>query len=283
VRLNQQAADQVRLLVERGALRPADLILARAAVNDVQVQLGAARTALVGARRDFYRALGTLDFALAPAGTLDRPPPDGPPERLVEYALGQRPDLLARQAEVARAEAQTRFELADRIGNLTVGPMTEYNETRADFVGVQVSAPIPVFNRHQGLIAQRRAEAARARLDLRQLEIEVRQDAPAAITRVREARAWVETYQKQALPDLSKALADLERLFEQGQPGVDVLRVLDVRRTLLRAQDGLLDALWAYTQALADLAQAVGDPALAMGCYAPAGPPPAPAPPPARP
>ena len=56
----------------------------------------------------------------------------------------------------------------------------------------------------------------------------------------------------------------MESLFQQGQAGVDVLRVLDVRRKLLRAQDGYLDALLVYTSALADLAQAVGDPALAM-------------------
>jgi outer membrane protein TolC len=59
----------------------------------------------------------------------------------------------------------------------------------------------------------------------------------------------------------------MDKLFQQGQAGVDVLRVLDVRRKLLRAQDGYLDALLGYTQALADLALAVGDPALAMGLY----------------
>ena len=69
------------------------------------------------------------------------------------------------------------------------------------------------------------------------------------------------------MPDLRRGLADIERLFQDGQPGVDVLRVLDVRRKLLRAQDGYLDALLAYTQALAQLATAVGDPAVAMGLY----------------
>jgi hypothetical protein len=53
---------------------------------------------------------------------------------------------------------------------------------------------------------------------------------------------------------------------------VDVLRVLDVRRKLLRAQDGYFDALITYTSALADLAQAVGDPGLAMGSCPPATP-----------
>jgi hypothetical protein len=44
-------------------------------------------------------------------------------------------------------------------------------------------------------------------------------------------------------------------------------KVIDFRRRLLRTQDGYLDAMLAYTQALADLAQAVGDPAFALGLY----------------
>ena len=57
----------------------------------------------------------------------------------------------------------------------------------------------------------------------------------------------------------------MEKLFQAGEPGVDVLRVIDVRRKLLQARDGYLDALWAVRQARADLAAAVGEPALGAG------------------
>src|SRR6185369_16201223 len=73
LRLNEHGVAQIRLLVQSGTLKPADLILAGAEVNDVRSQLGAGRTALTSARRDFYRSLGTLDLTLAPRGTLDRP------------------------------------------------------------------------------------------------------------------------------------------------------------------------------------------------------------------
>ena len=99
---------------------------------------------------------------------------------------------------------------------------------------------------------------------VRQVEVEIGQDVSLASTRLAEAENWAENYRKEILPALKKGLSDTELLFEQGQGGVDVLRLLDVRRKLLRAQDGYLDALLAYTSSLADLAQAVGDPALAM-------------------
>lgn len=107
-----------------------------------------------------------------------------------------------------------------------------------------------------------------------QTETEIHQDVIAAVAKVAEARAWLLKYQKEILPDLRKSLDDMDKLFQQGQPGVDVLRLISIRQKLLHAQDGYLDALLAYTQALADLGLAVGDPALAMGLYRPAEIPP---------
>jgi hypothetical protein len=76
---------------------------------------------------------------------------------------------------------------------------------------------------------------------------------------------------------LSEAVAAVERLFLlQGEPGADVLRIIDLRRKQLRARDGHLDALWEAAQAQADLAAAVGDPVLAV---APCPPPPSCGPP----
>ena len=54
----------------------------------------------------------------------------------------------------------------------------------------------------------------------------------------------------------------MRKLFEGAK--VDVMRVSTVRRSLIRARDGYLDALFEVTQAQADLAAAVGDPALAV-------------------
>jgi cobalt-zinc-cadmium efflux system outer membrane protein len=267
LRLNQKGAEQVRQLVESGTLRPPDLILARAEVSDIQAQIGLNRTSLVSARRDLFRAIGITEGHFILQGTLERAAPPAERERLLEAAMEHRPDLFARRAALAEAEARVRLQKADRFGNPTVGPVFEYDESRTRFIGVQFGAPIPIFNRRQGETQQLQAQMTQAVLYLQQTEVDIRRDVPAAVARLAEARAWVDNYRNQILPDLRKSLDDIDRLFKEGQPGVDVLRVLDVRRKLLRAQDGYLDALLAYTQALADLALAVGDPALAMGLY----------------
>jgi cobalt-zinc-cadmium efflux system outer membrane protein len=182
-------------------------------------------------------------------------------------ALEHRPDLFSRRAGVAEAEARVRLQVADRFGNPTVGAQYELDESGTRFIGPMISVPLPIFNRRQGDVQQLRAQQAQATIQLQHTEINIRRDVPAAVAQLAAARAWVATYQQQLLPDLRRSLADIERLFQQGQPGVDVLRVLDVRRKLLRAEDGYLDALLAYTQAVTQLAIAVGDPAVAMGLY----------------
>ena len=97
-------------------------------------------------------------------------------------------------------------------------------------------------------------------LDLRQTEMLVRQDVQSAAARCsrRAQTAQHDIYRKNILPDLRKADEDMEQLFRAGAPGVDVLRVLDVRRRLLTARDSYLDTLWRVTQVRAELVAAVG-------------------------
>jgi outer membrane protein TolC len=140
-----------------------------------------------------------------------------------------------------------------------------------------------VLNTRRGEIYQREAERARAALDLRQTEIAIQQDVSAALGRLTAARRWVETYGSLVVPQAQKNLEAMQQLFVKGDPGVDVLRVLDLRRKLLKARDGYLDALWEVSQARADVAAAVGDPTPVLTGGEPPPVPQPPAAPPAKP
>ena len=267
LKLNEKSAGQIKQLVESGYLKPADIVLARAEVNDLLAQVSAARTALVAARREFYRALGVTAEELRPEGTLDRALPAGTVDSWLNAAMEFRPDLSAKRAAVEEAEAGTKLQKADRYGNPQIGPVYETTDSGADFVGVKVQVSLPFLNTRPGDILQAEAKQRQASLTVTQAEIEIRQDVALSAARLKEAADWAARYRTDILPTLERSLKDMEQLFQQGQAGVDVLRVLDVRRKLLRAKDGSLDSLLAYTQSLADLAQAVGDPAIAMGTY----------------
>ena len=264
VHLNEQAADQVSKLVAGAKLRPADLILARTETDDASTQVVTGRTALTSARQELRRLLGVVHEEFEPEGSLAVPDERWDAAALTERALEQRPDLRARQAAVDEAEARVRLAVADRYGNPNVGINYEYDNTRTNMFGLQFSIPLPLLNKRRGEILERQGERDRAVLELRQAEIEVRQAVRAALNRLDEARAAVALYTTRILPNLETNVQGMERLLAQADPGVDLLRVIDVRRKLLRAREGSADALWEQRQALVELAAALGSPALAL-------------------
>jgi cobalt-zinc-cadmium efflux system outer membrane protein len=268
VALNEKAAAQIKALAG-GKVRQADEILARTEVDAARALVGPGRGLYGTAWAELYTSLGSVDEHIVLRGRLDPPLPPLEEEALLREALERRPELHARQAAVGEAEARLRLEMSNRFGNPNFGPDFEYNETRVYFIGAQLVMPLPVLNTRRGEILQRTAERDRAILSLRALELQVRQQVQAALRRLQEAEKAAASYRTDLLPNLQKAVESLEQLFLANDPSVDVVKVLDVRRKLLKARDGYLDALWELSQARADLAAAVGEPSLAIVAESP--------------
>jgi outer membrane protein TolC len=262
--LNQRSADHVRELLDAGRLRGADLILARSEVYDSLALEAPGKAALASATQDLLRALGILTEGIEIEGKLQTAFPRISASQFLELARERRADLFARQTALREAEAHVRLAVADRFGNPSIGPTYERNEANASFIGAQVNFPIPVLNTHRGDIIRLESERTRAALDIAQTEAAIHRDVQAALVRLEQARANVEFYQQRLIPNLENNLKQMEKLFEQADPGVDVLKMIDIRRKLIKARDGYADAIWELSQARADLAAAVGDPALAM-------------------
>lgn len=261
--LNTKAAQNGEELFKKGTIKAPDLIALRTEVADYRTQRNAARQNLVMAWNELRRAMGLVAEKVALEGDLVQPPEPEPFDILAKTALERRPDLHARHAALAEAEARLKLEIANRHGNPSVGPVYEYNETSVNFIGGQIILPFPVFNRRQGEIQLREAESARARLDVAQTETHIRQDVWTALRRLEQARQSVEIYTKEVRPVMATAMTDMRNLFERGDQGVDALKLLDIQRKQLKATDGELDALWELRQAQADLAAAVADPSVA--------------------
>ncbi|MBV9125918.1 MAG: TolC family protein [Planctomycetes bacterium] len=265
IRLNEQLVRDVQRLLAAGRLAGPDLIVAQTEVDATRALLGTARGLLSQSQYSLARELGLVEGVLEIQGSLEVPAPTGDAEVLTQVALERRADLRSTQAAVAEAEANLRLEVANRFGNPVIGPAFTYDPTRVSSAGVQINFPLPVLNTHRGEIMQRRVQQGQAELDVRRAEIQVRQDVQTALSRLRATTAVVETYRDKILPNLRQSLNQIQQLFRAGQPGVDLLRVVDVQRKLLQARDNYLDALFELNQARADLAAAIGEPIVTAG------------------
>ena len=262
--LNVKAMDKVQEMLKnsRGSFKTADFVILSTEVGDNRTQLYAALQFRVQAWNELRRTLGAVQENFSLSGDLLAPPVPDPYATLEQEAFERRPDLHARHAAVSEADARLRLEKANRYGNPIIGPSYEYDDTRANYLGGTLLLPLPAFNTHRGEIQQREAEHARALLDVRQTEVQIRQDVWNALKRLEQARAGLDVYRTQVQPVMAQAMKEMTNLFERGEPGVDALRLLDIQRKQLKATEGELDALWELRQAQADLAAAVADPAV---------------------
>lgn len=257
--LTEQVAEFTKQLVDQGTLRSADLLLARADVLDARNALGPGRSVLVVAENDLRRATGMIAESFAVEGTLEKRYAPPPLETLVQAGLERRPDLHGLQFAVHEAEQRLKLEVANRWGNPSLGPAFEENETSVTFVGLWMIWQLPIINTRKGEIRQRAAELARAMQARHQGEVLVKQDVFTALARMAQAEETVKTFSTEAMPKLRQTREEFDKLYAAGQPGVDLARVIDIRRRLLRASDAYLDALFELSQAQTDLAAAVSD------------------------
>jgi outer membrane protein, heavy metal efflux system len=265
VRLQEETAAKVKQLTEQGKLRPADLLLVRFDEAELRAQRGPRLNQTIAAWHDLRMLLGVQTEVVSVAGRLARSAPPGDAAEWTRSAYGSRADLHAVDVAYQEAEQLERLEIANRFGNPNIGLKTEYNESRIYFTGGTLQCPLPWFNTRRGEILRRRAEKEKVLADRHRLEIQIQQQVLAAMDRLREAQKSVQLFETDILPAARQTRDAFDKLFAQGEPGVDFLRWSEVHRRYWRSEDSYLDALWLLNQTIADLAAAVGDFTLAIG------------------
>jgi outer membrane protein TolC len=195
--LRQQSDAQQRLVsllqqrFEAGAIAQSEILVTRtawlraeAAAADAAVQADAARIRVAA-------ALGVPAAALIHVRLPAVPPPphwtDAELTTARRAALLSRADVLAALAKYRAADAALGLELARRMPEIHLGPAYQYDQGQNKW-SLGISFELPVFNRHEGPIAEasaRRAEAA-AQFNLVQTQALVAVDRAAAALRAAE-------------------------------------------------------------------------------------------------
>ena len=224
--------------VEEGYAAEADLLRFRA-------EAARAANHLARARIEHERVEAELAFLVGQpvAGVgLEKPdpppPPGGDPEALAEQALGNRPDVAAARARLARAQGTMSLEKARRYPDLALSGGYK-RTTGLDTAVVGVVTTVPVFERNGRAVARAEADARAAELELTATRARARADSAILVRAARDLQARLARLDEDLVRPAEEARRSALAAFREG--AIDVLRVVDAERTNTEAHREALD------------------------------------------
>lgn len=160
----------------------------------------------------------------------DRPLPGFDWGPLLDQVLRENPQLVQLQIDVERARWSVARAVAGRVPNVEVQASAQFDYATEDpIAGLQISMPLPIYDRNQGAIAQANAELAAAQAALEENRLAVQQRLAAVLRDYDTARQRVSKYSESILPAARETLAMMVEGYEQGE--LEYLQVLTMQQT----------------------------------------------------
>lgn len=236
----REFADIAKKRAEAGDLGRSELLTAQLTLSQALAEETTARGAFSLARQNLVALVGEVrpDWPTLPHPPITIPAIDPAHVRTL-------PEVRAARARSEALRAQIRVAQKERAPDPTIGA-SYGQEGSADFVGVRLSVPLPVFN-------SRKAEVEAARADRLSAELAIRDQIRAAEARLTEsggryvvaARTWND-WRNTGVGALDEQRSVLQRLWRSGDiNAVDYLVQLDQTYAAERAGIELFGAAWA--------------------------------------
>jgi len=140
-----------------------------------------------------------------------------------------RPDVLAAEATVRKAEADLRLQKANRIPDPTL--LAQYEHEPPDgrnTVGIGLSFPVPIWNRNKGNVLAAEAAREQARLAFEKIQTQAAADIATARFAYEDASKRWETYRDHIRPKSEEIRKTLAYAYEKG--GASLLDLLVAQR-----------------------------------------------------
>ena len=270
VRLNDDAVRTTDGLVNVGQANEPDLLQAKIEARRARVALRNAENHYQGSWENLVSLAGAPELRPTP---LDDRPIDsaGSPldfEATLSDLLHRSPEIQAAMSEIRRSEIMVRRERVEPIPNVTVQAIVgrNYEFNNLTTAGVQVSIPLPIFNRNQGTVREAQSDLARDHAEYQRVVLSLRQRLADVATRHNDALQSVEDFRTETLPMARRAYEIQSANFRQRRAAWP--QVLVAQRTYV-------DLNKDYVQSLLELRKAeveIGGMLLVDGLSTPATP-----------
>ncbi len=185
-------------------------------------------------------------------GSLDDPLPDYDYEKAQAFVTQEHPAVKAAVVGIRRAELLLKRQEAEPISNVTAGVGYQWNvNERESQAIVQVSVPLPIWNKNQGNIAAAQAEFGRAREEVARVQSDLANRLAVAYGQYAAARERADRYRTAVLPNARRAYQLSQEAFKGGQ--FEYLRVIQAQRSVAEANLEYIRVLGIAWQAASEL------------------------------
>jgi cobalt-zinc-cadmium efflux system outer membrane protein len=241
VRLNEELLGYTKIKYEAGDVSGLD-------VNLSEVELSKAKKELLLAEREYRESLLALqgllglspDMSFAIEGDLPSEAPALPDkEALKALALSRRPDAKASAFEMEQAEFALKLVKKEAFPNITLSGFYDRDERR-NVAGLEISVPLPFFDRKQAEKREAFAKAEGAKIKAAGLKKTVEREVDQAFNDIASAIEELSLFRKEILVKAAENLDLLNLGFKEGKIGFFEVRL---------AQKDTIEAQFAYIEA----------------------------------
>jgi outer membrane protein, heavy metal efflux system len=269
-RINDDAVRTTDDLVNVGQANEPDLLQAKIEGRRARVALRNAENHYRGSWDSLVAVVGApeLQPAAVDDRSLDAPAAPIDFEATLADLLHRSPEIMAAKSEIRRSEIMVKRERVEPIPNVTVQAVVgrNYEFNNLTTAGVQLSIPLPIFNRNQGTVREAQSDLARDHAEFERVVLSLRQRLAEVSTRYHDALQSVEDFRTETLPMARRAYEVQSANFRQRRAAWPQVLV---------AQRSYVDLNKEYVQSLLELRKAeveIGGMLLVDGLSAPATP-----------
>lgn len=245
VRISRQGAKSVDTLFRAKEAGRADVLQAQLEVENAEVLTRNARNKHDAAWRTLCAVVGNPTL---PQQALDGDAFAAPKEIDFDEALNRlqstSPEIAAAMTDIGRARFALDRANVEPVPNVTLQGLVNVIDNgiggKTD-AGINISVPIPVWNRNQGAVLRAQHEIAAAEQALQKLELGLQSRLAPTFERYANARNQVERYRAAILPAAQESLELTRKMYEAGE--ANFLYLLTAQRTFSQTNLNYLEAL----------------------------------------
>lgn len=253
VAIGTQGRQVAETLFQAKEVGRADVLQARVEADQARLLLVNAQNRLAAAWRELAAASGNAAFTPQPlTGDIHHVAQDYDWEGMLGRVLGSSPELAVALADAERARARVDRARVEYLPNFTIQGIVQRDAAiRSTDGAVQVTFPIPVFNRNQGGVRQAEGEWIAAENAVQRLELDLQRRLAPVFERYLNARRQVTSYEEEIVPNAKENLELVRASYQAGEVGY--INLLTAQRTFFHTNLAYLDSLRELWTAVWDL------------------------------